>query len=1151
MDAAVAIDGGERRLPHSSPALSVINAQRHASECQRGSSQSDGRDAHTQTPPQHHLQPRSSPAAASVDSFSSYINKDAALFQNRSSSPRADDQLRDNSDPASQTTSSPRPQPRHLVTTPIVSRDAFRHQPWLQHDLPRSASSVMSIEHLHNDTNSQLPRHQAEHAVDDHVDVGTQNHRSPETRIEMAAHTFHGQRVTASPSPAIDVNRLSMSNLAQKNQQDDVEDSVYGDSMSVNRGPASVLADDSFDSTASVVGEDSKNEIRRRRRTRPDEANLLAQVYAKNPFPDHETRLFLANRVGMSVRAVSVWFQNRRQAEKKRSGRYGGAGIAPTSSVAGDNADIEATTAAEDAPATILAPVVALAQRKPLGNASANGAAPAKHLDPQSITDLSSNNKENIPPWLNGLATEERVQQRLEKIKREAPQASLSKEQVLAPRQPARDLRQAVGPEGVGIAVHRVQVDRTVPEQPATAEAAVISSSKSSLSRHRSVPRLSLDDVLSGRSKSLRRSATEHAGPLIAASSEPEQEQLDTILPPPKVLSRASSSSSLSLLTTSGGRASIGSLGLRHEAPVAASSEDVRPSLTSSLPPKLTAALQRQGIIAMHPDADGQKAQGQGLLQMMPSSSASSSEADALYSNDQRRDHEEDEERTLKMIAQRRAAKAQAAALAKAQEARERAASGETPERAGVVGLAPLHPGCADARQAIVQQAGLLDSSALVGSTPKSGTSTVVGLGPARQLSLDWAAGRDRAATSALPKSIGGTPLSRSVSARQLTMPQPNESTPLTQQRNAKLSDSAPTNGEKRKADAGKAGRRSLSATDLTRRLQQAKRKGDAAQRSVSAGRKRSAAVAAALEAGDENVDPSAATDAAAAGAPAQNSAGKQSASPVKRRRAQLEDIVLASSLAEPAVSSKATAPFGVGMGAPISPLLSSRPFLPHASFPSASRTMPTMVVPSTPQNSSLYTSSGIPLSTRSDRFRAIGASPAGSLGRSISANYTSHRQLPRSSAARDHTGPNRNWNSNAACHIRTFSNNDEGWTPRSNGGGGSMSQPLPASTPSRVLGDRTNFASTPAFHHHSSHHRVLPGNSSGDSPFAHDDSGFFEGMSDDDDEPREQIKISPRKASLRSMRAPGAESGDDRQAAELLLGLGKVDSSRDSSSSQ
>jgi hypothetical protein len=67
------------------------------------------------------------------------------------------------------------------------------------------------------------------------------------------------------------------------------------------RAPASLI-DDSFESTASVVGEDAKNEIRRRRRTRPDEANLLAQVYATNAFPDHETRLFLANRVGMSVR---------------------------------------------------------------------------------------------------------------------------------------------------------------------------------------------------------------------------------------------------------------------------------------------------------------------------------------------------------------------------------------------------------------------------------------------------------------------------------------------------------------------------------------------------------------------------------------------------------------------------------------------------------------------------------------------------------------------------------------------------------------------------------------------------------------------------------------------------------------------------------
>lgn len=859
------------------------------------------------------------------------------------------------------------------------------------------------------------------------------------------------------------------------------------------------------------------------------------------------------------IRAVSVWFQNRRQAEKKRSGRYGGSGIAPTASDAGAPAAGQATSGTKDL--SVQPPASVPAQRKPLGNASANGAGAAKHVDPQAISDLSSENKENIPPWLDARDTEGAQQRRLVKIKPEVPLASLSTEQIVAPRPPALDLRQAVGPQGVGIALNRVEVDRATPVQSVKVSARHEISSKPSLSRHRSVPRLSLDDVLSGRSNSLRRSATEHATPFDTASSEPAQEQLDTILPAPKLLSRASSSTSLSLLTTSSGRASIGSLETRKEASPAARPGDARLSLTSSLPPKLTAALQRQGIIGIQSETHGHSVKGQGLLQMMPSSSASSSEADALYGNDQRRDSEEDEERTLKLIAQRRAAKAQAAALIQAQEARERAASAKAVERAGVVGLVPMNPGCADARQAIAQQAGLLDSASAIASTPKMGSSTVVGLAPARQLSLDWAAGRDRAATSALPKSIGGTPLSRSASARQLTQPRPQESTPITQQREANLPDSAPTHVEKRQPNAAKSGRRSLSANDLTRRLQQAKRKGDATQRSVGAGRKRTAAAAAAaaFEAGDENVDPTTAVNAAATGVA--RTASAQPARPVKRRRAQLEDIALASNLAEPAVSSKVIAPYGHAMGAPASPLLSSRPFLPHASFPSASRGMPTMVVPSTPQNSSLYSGTGLSLSTRSERFRAIGASPAGSFGRSISANYVSHRQpahhqLPRSSAARDHTGSTRSWDSAGRGHVRTYSNNEEGWTPRASNGA-SLSQPLPASTPSRVLGDRTNFSSTPVFHQH--HRLPLHANSSGDSPFVHDDSGFFEGMSDEDDAPPQDVKklgimptacVSPRKASLRSMRGSAPESGDDRQAAELLLGLGKVDS-RDSSLSQ
>lgn len=859
---------------------------------------------------------------------------------------------------------------------------------------------------------------------------------------------------------------------------------------------------------------------------------MLASTDPPRPFPPS----FVV------CRAVSVWFQNRRQAEKKRSGRYGGSGIAPGAPSVGT-----ATPAPEESPAKPTAVVAtaasASAQRKPLGNASENAAGPTKIFDPSELKDLSNNNKENSPPWL--VAGRESdpspLKRSFEKIKRDVPLAvkSLSKQQQQQQATTpvaARDLRQAVGPQGVGITAHRAEIDN-VPSQAGTAAIETISSSKAALSRHRSVPRLSLDDVLSGRSKTLRRSATEHATPLATtASSQVEQEQLDTILPPPKLLSRTSSSSSLSLLTTSGGRASIGNLELRKEASPAPSQPkdpNASASLTSALPPKLTAALQRQGIIGLHPSQDTLSVvQNKGLLQMMPSSSASSSDADYPQPS-ARQDSEEDEERTLKLIAQRRAAKAQASALAKAQAAREKAAATSTD--IGVI--VPMDPGCADARQAIQQQAGSSNSSFVadtsLGSVSKKSGATVVGLPLARQLSLDWAAGRDRASTSALPTSIGGTPLSRSVSARQLSLQRmPSESTPLSKQQQHQqqqlMGGSAPTNGEKKSSKSATAARRSLSATDLTRRLQEAKPKGDAVK-ATSAGRKRSAA---AMQIGDENQPPP-------------PTAAKKTATPAvvakdipaSKRRKALEEVATSFSMPEPRTASA----FGTAM---VSPMISSRPFSHHSSFPSTARSMgPTMIVPSTPSSTTSY--STIPLSTRSDRYRAVGASPATTttttttLGRSISANYPRHPSLPSRTT--------RPWES---CHTRTYSG-EESWTPRSSttrpiptstGGLGmeSLSQPLPitASTPSRVLSDRTNFdSSTPLMH------------SGGE--FGNDDSGFFESFSDDDREvfvKGKGGKVSPRKASLRSMTGG---RGDDHQAAELLLGLGKGVGSRDSSSSQ
>ncbi|BGO97888.1 hypothetical protein NBRC10513v2_001885 [Rhodotorula toruloides] len=58
---------------------------------------------------------------------------------------------------------------------------------------------------------------------------------------------------------------------------------------------------------------------KRRRRTTPAELAQLEHSFALNPRPDPIERARIAERLGMTARAVQVWYQNRRQKEKKDS----------------------------------------------------------------------------------------------------------------------------------------------------------------------------------------------------------------------------------------------------------------------------------------------------------------------------------------------------------------------------------------------------------------------------------------------------------------------------------------------------------------------------------------------------------------------------------------------------------------------------------------------------------------------------------------------------------------------------------------------------------------------------------------------------------------------------------------------------------------
>ncbi|KAG0242014.1 hypothetical protein BGW41_004997 [Actinomortierella wolfii] len=61
------------------------------------------------------------------------------------------------------------------------------------------------------------------------------------------------------------------------------------------------------------------NPRKRRRRTNHAELKVLEDAFARNLLPDAATRQELGQKLGMSVRAVQIWFQNRRQSLRKKS----------------------------------------------------------------------------------------------------------------------------------------------------------------------------------------------------------------------------------------------------------------------------------------------------------------------------------------------------------------------------------------------------------------------------------------------------------------------------------------------------------------------------------------------------------------------------------------------------------------------------------------------------------------------------------------------------------------------------------------------------------------------------------------------------------------------------------------------------------------
>jgi len=80
------------------------------------------------------------------------------------------------------------------------------------------------------------------------------------------------------------------------------------------------------------------NNKKKRQRTSPDQLAILEQIFQTDKMPSQQTRVQLADQLGMSSRRVQIWFQNKR-AKVKRGLSKSSEGQAPMSPMSMDSHD--------------------------------------------------------------------------------------------------------------------------------------------------------------------------------------------------------------------------------------------------------------------------------------------------------------------------------------------------------------------------------------------------------------------------------------------------------------------------------------------------------------------------------------------------------------------------------------------------------------------------------------------------------------------------------------------------------------------------------------------------------------------------------------------------------------------------------------------
>lgn len=68
---------------------------------------------------------------------------------------------------------------------------------------------------------------------------------------------------------------------------------------------------------------ESNSSKKKRQRTSPEQLAILEQIFQTDKMPNQQTRVQLADQLGMSSRRVQIWFQNKRAKVKRGTGKEG------------------------------------------------------------------------------------------------------------------------------------------------------------------------------------------------------------------------------------------------------------------------------------------------------------------------------------------------------------------------------------------------------------------------------------------------------------------------------------------------------------------------------------------------------------------------------------------------------------------------------------------------------------------------------------------------------------------------------------------------------------------------------------------------------------------------------------------------------------